>query len=82
MGAWENEGRSEDRMAANEQIAARRDGLVSQDGHPAEGLILTLWMEEAQRRLEELRTGQVKGIDSVEAFRKAREAVEHSRGLR
>ena len=68
--------------AVTEHNLGMQGAGLGQDGHPAEGLILALWMEEAQRRLEELRTGQVKGIDSVEAFRKAREAVEHSRGLR
>jgi putative addiction module component (TIGR02574 family) len=34
-----------------------------------------LWFAEAERRLEELRTGQVDGIDSEDAFRIAREAL-------
>lgn len=34
-----------------------------------------LWFAEAERRLEELRTGKVQGIDSEEAFRTAREAL-------
>ena len=34
-----------------------------------------LWLVEAERRLEELRTGEAKGIDAPEAFRKAREAL-------
>ena len=35
-----------------------------------------LWAAEAERRLEELRTGKVQGIEAAEAFRKAREALE------
>ena len=34
-----------------------------------------LWFAEAERRLEELRTGKVEGIDADEAFRTAREAL-------
>jgi len=34
-----------------------------------------LWFEEAERRLEELRSGKVAGIDSDEAFRNARKAL-------
>ena len=35
-----------------------------------------LWAAEAERRLEELRTGKVQGIEAAEAFRKAHEALE------
>jgi len=35
-----------------------------------------LWFAEAERRLEELRTGEVEGIDSDEAFQNARKALE------
>ena len=34
-----------------------------------------LWFAEANRRLEELRSGKVEGIDSDAAFRSAREAL-------
>ena len=34
-----------------------------------------LWLAEAERRLEELRSGKVEGIDSDEAFRSAHEAL-------
>jgi putative addiction module component (TIGR02574 family) len=34
-----------------------------------------LWFTEAERRLEELRSGKVEGIDSEDAFRTAREAL-------
>ena len=35
-----------------------------------------LWVAEAERRLQELRSGTVKGIEAEEAFRKAHEALE------
>jgi putative addiction module component (TIGR02574 family) len=34
-----------------------------------------LWFAEADRRLEELRSGKIEGIDADEAFRSAREAL-------
>jgi putative addiction module component (TIGR02574 family) len=34
-----------------------------------------LWFAEAERRLEELRSGNVEGIDADEAFRSARKAL-------
>ena len=37
---------------------------------------VALSVAEAERRLEEPRTGRVKGIDPAEAFRKAHEALE------
>ena len=53
---------------------ARR--LVSSPEDQMESDVEALWMAEAERRLEELRTGIVKGIDAAEAFRKAHEALE------
>jgi len=35
-----------------------------------------LWFAEAERRLEELRSGKIPGIESDEAFRAARKALE------
>ena len=35
-----------------------------------------LWEAEAERRLQELRAGAVRGIEAEEAFRKARETLE------
>ena len=55
------------------QLAQR---LVSTlDDDEGEGGVETLWFAEAQRRLEELRSGKVEGIDADEAFRSAREAL-------
>jgi hypothetical protein len=34
-----------------------------------------LWLMEAERRMEELRTGKATGIDAPEAFRKAYAAL-------
>ena len=34
-----------------------------------------LWLEEAERRLEELRSGNVAGIPAQEAFRKVRSTL-------
>lgn len=36
----------------------------------------SLWFAEAERRLEELRSAKVTGIDSDEAFQNARKALE------
>ncbi|HEY3135998.1 MAG TPA: addiction module protein [Blastocatellia bacterium] len=35
-----------------------------------------LWFDEAERRLQELHTGNIEGIDSEEAFSKARKALD------
>lgn len=54
------------------QLAQR---LVSTLDEEVETDTEALWFTEAERRLEDLRTGRVKGIDSEEAFRTAREAL-------
>lgn len=54
------------------QLAQR---LVSTLDEEVETDTEALWFAEAERRLEDLRTGRVKGIDSEEAFRTAREAL-------
>jgi putative addiction module component (TIGR02574 family) len=54
------------------QLAQR---LVSTLDDEVESGTDELWFAEAQRRLEELRSGKVKGIDSDEAFGTAREAL-------
>ena len=54
------------------QLAQR---LVSTLDDEVEGDTEALWFAEAERRLEELRTGKVQGIDSDDAFRTAREAL-------
>jgi putative addiction module component (TIGR02574 family) len=52
------------------QLAQR---LVSTIDDEVETDTEALWFAEAERRLEELRSGSVEGIDSDEAFRTARE---------
>ncbi len=53
--------------------------LVSSLDDEGETDVEALWAAEAERRLEELRTGRVKGIDAAEAFRKVHEALEPKR---
>ena len=47
--------------------------LVSTIDEEQETNVEELWFAEAKRRLEELHTGKVKGIDADDAFRMARE---------
>jgi putative addiction module component (TIGR02574 family) len=54
------------------QLARR---LVSTIDDEVEPETEALWFMEAERRLDELRSGKVKGIDSEEAFRTAQEAL-------
>ena len=54
------------------QLAQR---LVSTLDDEVEAGAEELWLAEAERRLEELHSGKVEGIDSDEAFRAAREAL-------
>ena len=57
-----------DRVKLAQRLVSTLDPGVEKD---VEGL----WLVEAERRLEELRTGKAKGIDAPEAFRKAHEAL-------
>lgn len=54
------------------QLAQR---LVSTIDDEIESDTEALWFAEAERRLEELRSGKVQGIDSDDAFRTALEAL-------
>jgi putative addiction module component (TIGR02574 family) len=49
--------------------------LVSTLDDEAETDTEELWFAEAERRLEELRSGKVQGIESDDAFRNASEAL-------
>ena len=49
--------------------------LVSSLDEESEAGVEALWEAEAERRLEELRTDKVKGLEAGEAFRKAHEAL-------
>jgi putative addiction module component (TIGR02574 family) len=68
-----------DRVAADAMKLPVRDRvrlaqqLVSTIDEESESKVEELWFDEAERRLEELRTGKVEGIDADEAFRMARE---------
>jgi putative addiction module component (TIGR02574 family) len=57
-----------DRVQLAQRLVSTLDDEVDAG---AEGL----WFAEAERRLEEFRSGKVQGIDSDEAFRTAREAL-------
>jgi len=48
--------------------------LVSLDER-SESEIERLWLEEAERRLEELRSGKVRGIPADEVFRRAMDDI-------
>ena len=54
------------------QLAQR---LVSTIDEEVETDTEALWFAEAERRLDELRSGIVQGIDSEDAFRTARESL-------
>ena len=55
------------------QLAQRLVSTLEDD--EAESGVEALWFAEAERRLEELRSGKAEGIDSDEAFRTARESL-------
>ena len=57
-----------DRVQLAQRLVSTLDDEVEMD-------TAALWFAEAQRRLEELRSGKVQGIDSEDAFRTAREAL-------
>ena len=57
-----------DRVKLAQRLVTSLDPAVDKD---VEGL----WLVEAERRLEELRTGEAAGIGAPEAFRKAHEAL-------
>jgi putative addiction module component (TIGR02574 family) len=54
------------------QLAQR---LVSNLDDEVESGVEELWFAEAERRLEEIRSGKVEGVDADDAFRSAREAL-------
>jgi putative addiction module component (TIGR02574 family) len=57
-----------DRVQLAQRLVSTLDDEVESDAEE-------LWFAEAERRLEELRSGKVEGIESDEAFRSAREAL-------
>jgi putative addiction module component (TIGR02574 family) len=48
--------------------------LLSLD-EPSESEIERLWLKEAERRLEEFRSGKVRGIPAEEVFRRAMDDI-------
>ena len=70
-----------DEIAADAMKLSLRDRvrlaqrLVSSLDDEIEPGVESLWVAEAERRLEELRSGKVTGIDAAEAFKNAREAL-------
>lgn len=54
-----------DRVKLAQQLASSLDGA-------GETEVEELWLAEAERRLDELRTGKASGIDAADAFSKAR----------
>jgi putative addiction module component (TIGR02574 family) len=57
-----------DRVRLAQRLVSSLDDQVEPD-------VEALWVAEAERRLNELRTGAVQGIDAAESFRKAHEAL-------
>ena len=57
----------------SEARALLADRLVESLDPAEDGLIHDLWSDEANRRLKELRSGEVIGISGEEAFAKLRE---------
>ena len=57
-----------DRVQLAQRLVSTLDDEIEPDTE-------ALWFPEAERRLEELRSGKVQGVDSEEAFRTAREAL-------
>jgi putative addiction module component (TIGR02574 family) len=62
------------RLAPRERVRLAQQ-LVSSLEDQIEIGVEDLWEAEAERRLQELRTGTVKGIEADEAFRNARKAL-------
>ena len=49
--------------------------LVSSLDEESDADVEELWLVEAERRLEELRSGKTQGVPAAEAFAKARDAL-------
>ncbi|HLG14077.1 MAG TPA: addiction module protein [Blastocatellia bacterium] len=58
-----------DRVRLAQELASSLDDEI-------ETGVDALWFAEAERRLEELRSGKAQGVDSEEAFQNARKALE------
>lgn len=62
------------KLSARERVRLAQQ-LVSSLDNEVETDVEALWLAESERRLQELRSGAVKGIDSGEAFRAARQTL-------
>ena len=58
-----------------EERAALAERLILSVDAPSETENLRLWMEEAERRLKELREGAAKDVSAEEVFRRAKAAI-------
>lgn len=61
-----------DRVRLAQQLVSTLDEEVET---ASQAEIDGLWFVEAERRLEELRSGRVQGVEAEDAFRRAREAI-------
>ncbi len=57
-----------DRVRLAQQLVSTLEDEIDQD-------VEEIWLAEAERRMEELRSGQVKGVGAEEAFLNARTAL-------
>ena len=72
--------RFEDIVASAMKLSERERARLAQEliaslETEIEPNVEALWLAEAERRLEELRSGKVKGIPAEEAFARARRAL-------
>lgn len=59
----------------SEARALLADRLVESLDPAEDGLIRQIWMREARRRIDEVRSGEVKTIPSEHAFAQVRQAI-------
>lgn len=63
-------------LAVADRDRLLRDLLADLDGKKDPG-VEAAWLEEAQKRYEELRSGKVKSVPADEVIRKARAGLRH-----
>jgi putative addiction module component (TIGR02574 family) len=62
------------KLPEHERVRLARELMASVEGE-IDADVEALWLAEAERRLEELRSGKVQGVPAEEAFAKARSAL-------
>jgi len=62
------------KLPERERVRLAQELIASLD-EEIEPDVEALWLAEAERRLEELRSGKTKGVPAEEAFAKARHAL-------